>query len=65
MPSTVIASMQYDAEHRALTVRFVTGAIYKYLDVPPEVYEAMRTSGSKGIYLNTQIKGNYAYKKIG
>ncbi len=56
--------MQYDAEQHTLTVRFVTGSVYKYLDVPPQVYEAMRTSGSKGIYLNTHIKGNYAFKKI-
>jgi len=64
MPSTVVASMQYDEEHYVLTVRFVTGSVYKYLGVPPEVYEVMRTSGSKGTYLNTHIKGNYAFKKI-
>jgi hypothetical protein len=38
--------------------------VYDYKDVPEEVYKAMKTSGSKGIYLNTHIKGNYKFEKI-
>lgn len=64
MPSTVVASMHYDAAAHALTVVFVSGNVYKYLDVPQKVYEAMKTSGSKGIYLNKHIKGNYPFEKI-
>jgi hypothetical protein len=64
MPSSVVANMIYNPDTSVLRVIFVSGSIYDYLDVPPEVYEAMRTSGSKGIYLNRQIKKNYKYKKI-
>jgi len=64
MPSSVVARMHYYAETKILRVVFVSGMIYDYLDVPEEVYMAMKTSGSKGIYLNTHIKGNYAFKKV-
>ena len=33
-------------------------------DVPADVYEAMKISGSKGIFLNTQIKGKYEFEKV-
>lgn len=64
MPSTVVAYFNYDVARRALRVRFVSGLVYEYLDVPPEVFEAMKLSRSKGTYLNQNIKGNYEFKKI-
>ena len=64
MPSTVIAHMHYNAETLTLRIVFVSGMVYDYKDVPEEVYKAMKTSGSKGIYLNTHIKGNYKFEKI-
>ena len=64
MPSTVVAHYRYDPEKLILTVQFVSGLIYEYLDVPEDVYEAMKLSRSKGIYLNKYIKGNYEYKKL-
>ena len=64
MPSTVVAHYRYDPEKLILTVQFVSGLIYEYLDVPAKVYEEMMLSRSKGIYLNKYIKGSYDYKKI-
>ena len=64
MPSTVIASMNYNAETATLRVTFVSGVIYDYKNVPEEVYVAMKTSGAKGIYLNQHIKGKYEFEKI-
>lgn len=64
MPSTVVAAMKYNADKATLRVIFVSGMVYDYLGVPPEEYEAMRTSGSKGKYLNEHIKKHYGYVKV-
>ncbi|ACU64176.1 KTSC domain-containing protein [Chitinophaga pinensis] len=64
MPSSVVYKMHYDQETATLRVIFVSGMVYDYKNVPEEVYQAMKTSGSKGTYLNKHIKGHYAYEKV-
>ena len=64
MTSTVIASFQYDAAKSLLTIRFVSGAVYTYFDVPQEVYNDFKGSFSKGIYYNQNIKGKYGYSRV-
>ncbi|HEY8955686.1 KTSC domain-containing protein [Chitinophaga sp.] len=64
MPSSVVAHMIYDADKRTLRIIFVSGMVYDYKDVPETVYLAMKSSGSKGIYLNKYIKGHYDFEKI-
>jgi hypothetical protein len=64
MPSSVIAHIAYDKEQSLLTIRFVSGVVYQYLDVPEEVYAAFKQYREKGVYLNKFIKGKYAFKKI-
>ncbi len=64
MPSTVISTMSYDAAIATLRIIFVSGMIYDYKNVPEEVYNALKTSGAKGIYLNQHIKGKYPFEKI-
>jgi len=56
--------MHYDKDTATLRVIFVSGLVYDYKNVPEEVYLAMKTSGSKGTYLNKHIKGHYAYEKV-
>ena len=64
MPSSVVSAMSYDAARAILRITFVSGIIYDYRNVPEEVYHAMKTSGSKGTYLNRHIKGRYEFEKI-
>jgi hypothetical protein len=64
MPSSVVSSFSYDPASATLRVVFVSGMVYDYLKVPEKVYMAMKASGSKGIFLNTKIKGHYSFKKI-
>ncbi len=64
MPSTVIAHYSYDPETMLLTVTFVSGTVYEYLDVPEEMYIQMKSSFSKGIFLNKYIKNAYSYRKL-
>jgi DNA primase len=56
--------MKYDPEKATLRVVFVSGMIYDYKNVPEEEYIRMKTSGSKGIYLNKHIKGKYEFEKV-
>jgi len=65
MPSSVVASINYDASSRTLLIRYVSGMVYRYLDVPAEVYAEMRAAFSKGQFLNRFIKGKYAFEKVG
>jgi hypothetical protein len=64
MPSTVISNMEYDPATSTLRITYVSGIIYEYLDVPDQVYIGLKTSKTKGVYLNNTIKGNYQYKKV-
>jgi hypothetical protein len=63
MPSSVVSSMHYDPGSSTLTIVYVSGEVYDYLEVPESKYKAMKSSGSKGTYLNKYIKGHYEFKK--
>jgi len=64
MPSSVVSAIRYNADTRTLRIIFVSGMIYDYKNVPEEVYNEMKSSGSKGAYLNLHIKGRYTFEKI-
>jgi hypothetical protein len=64
MPSSVVSKISYNPETAILRITFVSGMIYDYKDVPEEIYYAMKTSGSKGAYLNQHIKNHYKFEKI-
>jgi hypothetical protein len=64
MPSTVIAAFNYYTDTQTLRIRFVSGIVYDYKNVPEEVYAAMKASFSKGAYFNLHIKNNYSFEKI-
>ena len=61
MPSTVIRRFDYAPDRRELTVEFVTGRRYVYLDVPPSEATAMRSAFAKGIYVNRRIRDRYKW----
>lgn len=64
MPSSVVAHIHYYPETKVLRITFVSGLIYDYLDVPEKIYRAMKSSGSKGTYLNKYIKGAFHFEKV-
>ena len=48
MPSAVIQDYRYQPESKTLLVWFrESGELYRYIDVPPAVYEAFRKASSK------------------
>jgi hypothetical protein len=64
MPSSVIGSYSYDPESADLTIRYVSGLVYCYRQVPQKVFKEFKASLVKGRYLNYHIKGKYAYEKV-
>ena len=64
MPSAVIAAYDYDADTETLTVRYRSGRVYNYLQIPEKVYKEMRATMAKGIFLNRNIKGKYPFVDV-
>ena len=60
VPSSVIQSFVYDKEEqRRLIVRFVSGKVYSYDDVPADIVDGFRAAASKGSYFNEIIRDRY------
>jgi hypothetical protein len=64
MPSRTIQNIDYDTGKRALTVTFVTGRIYRYYKVEPEVADAFRIAASKGRFFNLRIRDQYRFDEL-
>ncbi len=64
MPSTAIATIGYDDRRERLTVTFVTGRIYEYVDVPSEVAASFRSAFSKGTFFNSYIRDRYDFREL-
>jgi hypothetical protein len=64
VPSSVISAIKYNPSTCVLRITFVSGMVYEYKSVPEHIYLKLKTSGSKGKYLNTHIKGTYSFKKV-
>ena len=64
MPSSVIATFDYDEPARRLNIRFVSGRRYAYHDVPAEVATRMRAAVSKGSFFNEEIRDRYRYTRL-
>ncbi|MGB6350287.1 MAG: KTSC domain-containing protein [Pseudolabrys sp.] len=64
MPSTVIANIEYDDQRERLTVTFVTGRIYEYVDVPIEVAASFQSAASKGTFFNSYIRDRYDFREM-
>jgi hypothetical protein len=64
MPSTAIANIKYDDRRNRLTVTFVTGRIYEYVDVPSEVAASFQSANSKGTFFNIYIRDRYDFREM-
>lgn len=64
MPSSVIRRFSYDEADRRLRVTFVSGAVYDYDDVPPEVVEGWDAASSKGQFFGACIRDHYPYRRV-
>lgn len=63
MPSSGIQSFVYDKEERRLIVRFVSGKVYTYHDVPAAIVDEFRAASSKGTYFNDVIRDRFPFAR--
>ena len=59
--STAIEEVAYDAAQRHLTIRFIHGGRYTYLDVPARVARGLLAAASHGRYFHDHIRDRYAF----
>ena len=64
MSSNAVADIGYDRARERLTVRFTTGRVYEYVDVPAEVAASFQSAFSKGTFFNTYIRDRYDFREI-
>ncbi len=64
MPSTAVAKIEYDQTRQRLTVTFLTGRIYEYVDVPAEVAASFQSAYSKGTFFNSYIRDRYDFREL-
>jgi hypothetical protein len=62
--STSLRSVGYDPRTHTLEVEFHSGGIYRYLDVPPDMYRTLRQSDSLGRVFARQIRNAYECWKL-
>jgi len=61
--SASLASIGYDSNALTLEVEFKHGGVYRYLNVPADLFEALLSAESKGTFLNTTIKNSYPFMR--
>ena len=57
--STALATAGYSKRLRAREIEFRNGAIYRYLDVAPDVYDALLRARSKARFYDENIRHKY------
>lgn len=62
--STSIVSIGYDAASATLDVEFVNGHLYRYEDVPAEVFCGLIEAESKGRFVTAFIREVYPYRRV-
>ena len=61
--SVVIDSFDYDEQQKVLKIKFKSGSIYKYNDVPELVYKELKESPSAGQYFNAKIRDRFGFDR--
>lgn len=62
--SRALESAGYDAERRVLRLRFRSGGLYDYHDVPPEVYAGLLGSAHPWTEWQDRIRDVYRYERL-
>lgn len=61
--SSTISEMGYDHDAKQLFIRFKSGGLYSYADVPPEMHEALTSAKSVGTHFHAHVRGKFKHKK--
>ena len=59
LQSSNLAAYRYNEGERKLEIRFTSGRIYQYPNVPKDIVDGLATASSPGKYFNAEIKNTY------
>lgn len=62
--SSQIRSVGYDSEAETMYIEFNNGQVYRYLEVPSNVFNNLKNSSSPGRFFMSSVKQYYDYSKI-
>jgi hypothetical protein len=62
--SSVLASAGYDSAKRLLEIEFHSGAIYRYLEVPEEIYRRLLAAESKGHFFGAAVRDKFRSERV-
>jgi hypothetical protein len=62
--SGALTAVGYDAASRTLRLRFESGGLYDYFDVPPEVYAGLRHDDHPWTAWGDHITSSYEYERL-
>lgn len=62
--STTLAFVSYSLDRSQLELEFRDGAIYRFFAVPPQCFDQLLASGSKGAYFNRYIRNRFRYQQV-
>ena len=62
--SSSVKRIEYDEDKFELSVKYTSGATYKYMGIKPEVYDKLVLAESKGKFIASEIKGKYCYANM-
>lgn len=58
--SSNVEEVGYDPEARILAVKFKSGGVYHYSDVPPNLFEEMNKADSIGSFIARRVRVEFA-----
>ena len=62
--SSDIESIGYKKNFKILEIKFLSGGLYQYTDVPESEYDGIMNASSHGKYFHKHIKDHFDYKKL-
>jgi hypothetical protein len=62
--SSNLSSVGYDGDKAILEIQFKNGRIYRYFNVPQNIYDSLMSAGSKGKYFHWHIRRSYRYSRV-
>lgn len=63
--SSNVRTVGYNEPAETLEVEFLNGRVYQYYGVPKHMHGRFMAAQSKGQFLNTYIKNQYPYSRVG
>jgi len=62
--SSNVAAIGHDPDDLILEIEFLDGSLYRYYDVPEEVFHDFVLAPSKGRFVWSDIRDQYEYERV-